>query len=512
MTAPENLRTQRTAANFAAGLLYTSVTVLVAFLATPLLLDWLGTERFGAFRAAGDWFSHLGILELGLSGALAPLLALALGRGDRGAVRSTMAEGIRAFVIVTAAAIAAGAALTLVITWLVPVTPALAADLKRACLIGLVGLLAFPLTPFRQLAEGGQRGYVVSAFLLAQSLVTTGLALLLARAGWGISGQFLALLAGQAVFVGLLVRDGLVRVPGMLGEAMRGPRDADARARLRHLNLPTFLFDLSGRVGLLTDNIVLALMLGPAKVVPLYMTQRLIVLAQGQLQGVGNSSWAGLAELHARGHHERFNARLVELTHLVAALGVAVLVPLAAYNQHFVARWVGSAHFGGDLVTVVAVINAYVLAILSLWGWCFSGTGQVRALVPVSVVGATVNLVASIVLARRVGVAGPLLGTLAGFATTTAWFLPLQLHRTFGTRIGSLAGAAVRPVLLSAPLCALVVWLARAHEPAGWIGLGAEMAAAAGILLAFWWFVVLRAVERSSYKERLRAMMPRRAP
>jgi hypothetical protein len=91
-----NLRTRRSALNFVSGVLFSAVTLVVGFIATPLLLRWLGDERYGAFRAAGDWLSQLTILELGFAGALAPLLALALGRGDDSGVLGTLGEGIRA--------------------------------------------------------------------------------------------------------------------------------------------------------------------------------------------------------------------------------------------------------------------------------------------------------------------------------------------------------------------------------------------------------------------------------
>ncbi|MBI4541911.1 MAG: polysaccharide biosynthesis C-terminal domain-containing protein [Gemmatimonadetes bacterium] len=509
MTAPANVRTRRSALNFGTGVLLSAVSVALAFVATPLILRWLGTERFGALRAAGDWLGHLSILELGLGGALAPLLALAVGRGELPAVRHTMAEGIRAYALVSGATLVAGFLLTLAMTRLVPVGAALAPDLRRACLIGLIGLLMYPLLPFRSLVEGSQRSYVLNLLLLVQNLVITGGAVLLAWRGWGITGQFLALVAGQVVFHALLARDGLARFPGLLRAAVREPRDAQARREIRRLNVPTFVFNLCGRVGLLTDNIILALLLGPAKVVPLFLTQRLLALAQVQLAGVGNASWAALAELHALDRRDVFNARLLELTRLVAALSIATVVPIAAYNHHFVARWVGDGHFGGDLVTAVAAVNAYLVPLLSLWGWCFGGTGQVGVLVPVAVVGAALNLAASVIFTRWLGIAGPLLGTLVALLTTSAWYLPRQLRRSFGTELGALLRAVMMPLAWSAPVAAALVWVARAHEPPGWPALGAEMVGSALLLLAVWWLVVLSPADRAGYRARARVVVPR---
>ncbi len=381
----------------------------------------------------------------------------------------------------------------------------LVGDLRWAVLIGAAGFALYPLLPFRVLAESGQRGYVVNLVLLLQSLVTTGLALYLAWSGGGIRGQFAALLAGQVVFSVLMLAYAARRSPGGLGELARAGRSNEARAEIRRLNVPTVLFNLAGRVGLLTDNIVLALMLGPARVVPVFLTQRLAVLAQGQLLGIANASWAALAELHALGRHEVFNARLIELTRLVAGLAVVVLVPIAAYNHHFVRLWVGSQHFGGDAITTLACINAYLVALLSLWGWCFSGSGQIRTLVPVAVAGSVVNIVTSVIATRLIGLPGPLLGTLIGSGTSSLWYFPLALRRTFGTSVPELVRAAAAPLVWGLPIGAALTWFARLHAPVGWGGLLTESGAVVALLLACWWHLGLTAGERRAFRERARA-------
>src|SRR5689334_23567430 len=185
MTAGDNFRTRRSALNFATGLLGTAVQITVAFTTTPLILRWLGAERFGAVRTAADWFGQIAIVELGLAGALSPLLAMAVGRGDEAAVRRTMGAGMRAYLRVAALATLAGLAVTFFITRLVPVDAGLVPDLQVACLIGVAGLLLYPLAPFRTLADASQRGWLINLVNLLQSLTTTGAAVFLAYRGVG---------------------------------------------------------------------------------------------------------------------------------------------------------------------------------------------------------------------------------------------------------------------------------------------------------------------------------------
>ena len=61
---------------------------------------------------------------------------------------------------------------------------------------------------------------------------------------------------------------------------------------------------------------------------------------------------------------------------------------------------------------------------MSLWTWCFSGTGRVRRVVPIALAGAVLNLAASVFLTLRLGLVGPLLGTTVAVLPVVLWALP----------------------------------------------------------------------------------------
>ena len=488
--------------------MFTVVTVIVGLFATPPLLRWLGDERFGAFRVTTDWYGYLSLFELGLSGALLPMLAKAVGRQDLELVRRTLAAGVRAYLRVGLVMLAGGLVLAAAITWLVPVSATNAADLRRGSIIVLLGIAFVPLAPFRALIEARQRGYWINLSLLLHSLLVTGLALIMAWAGWGISGQSLAgLLAGITLRV-ILSWEALRHFPGLLAASIKQAPDANVWRGLWNLNRPTLIFNLASRVGLLTDNIIVAGFLGAAPVVPFLITQRLATLAQREMQGIGNASWAALAELHARGELESFNQRLIELTTLVTALGVGFLVPLAAYNRHFVALWVGPAQYGGEALTIIASLNAILLAVFSFWGWCVTGTGRIGEMTNAMVVQSIINLVLSIILTKRLGFIGCVLGTLISFLAVSVWYLPRLLHRLFSVSLRELFGAVAAPLALGMPYAAIVWWFADISEPSSLLATAFEIGLAALLYLALWWLLVLKRAERDRWSARIR-MLPR---
>jgi O-antigen/teichoic acid export membrane protein len=199
---------------------------------------------------------------------------------------------------------------------------------------------------------------------------------------------------------------------------------------------------------------------------------------------------------------------LVELTSVVAVFGVAGLVPIAIYNRYFVMQWVGLEHYAGDWVSIIAAVNAFILALLSLWGWCFGGTGRTPLLMRSGIIETVINVGVSLMLTSRLGLVGPLVGTLTGFTAVSLWYIPKLLHRVFGTPLGRLAKATLAPLALGIPYAGGVWWMARSHPPTGWLNLGGHMAAAVLVYLALCWLLLLDRGTRRHIAQRLVRALP----
>ena len=506
----KNARTERSVVNFATGLMLQVMTLGIGIFSTPLLLHWLGDERYGAFRAATDWGNYLNLLELGIGGSLLALLAKAVGMVNYQHIRLTLATGIRAYLQIMIVMVLAGVGLGFFITHLVPVQGVLVGELQTGYWLGFLAIFLLPLTPFKLLADASQRSYFANVFIMFQSLIITGLALLLAQGGFGITGQYLAVLAGNIAFPILMCWDGLRRYPDVFSVIKDNKAQIPIEKELWKLNWSTFTLNLSGRLGLFTDNIIISYSLSPATVVPFFVTQRLATLAQTQIQGIGNATWAALADLHAKGETEKFNARLIELTRLVAVMGVTLMVAIAAYNHHFIRLWVGENRFAGDGVTLLATYNGLLLGLLSLWGWCFSGTGNQPKLVRTTALSAGINFLASILCTHFFGIIGPLLGTFIAFTTVSLWQLPLLMREVFGTSLRQLFWAVAQPLAAGIAYGLAVWYIAKSHTPWGWIGLGTEMSLAALIYLLIAWLLVLNEYERKQWSDRFKMLFSMR--
>ena len=309
----------------------------------------------------------------------------------------------------------------------------------------------------------------------------------------------------MALANGLLVVASVRRFPYVVtATPVAVEADRSARTGLRRLNWPAFVLQLSGLIGVLSDSIVIALFMSPRVVMTFFLTQRLASIAQMQLQSIGTSSWAAMAEIYGQGELTAFNQRALELTRLVTIASLALLIPIAAFNRTFIGLWVGPELHGGLRVTIAAALVALGQSLLSTWGWFFHAAGLLPRLVPVSIATVVVNLVASIICVRVYGIVGPLLDTLLSYALVSSWAFPLLMRRAFGLPIRHLARALVWPVVVGAPIMAGTAWISTQPFFQTWLGwlTGGGLSASTYLLLV--WLFLLNADDRLVWRNRLR--------
>ena len=188
-------------------------------------------------------------------------------------------------------------------------------------------------------------------------------------------------------------------------------------------------------------------------------------------------------------------------------LGVTALTPILAFNPQFLVRWLGPGIDGGERVVVAAAINAVLVGLATQWQWVFLATGRVGLLTRPALASAVLNVAASVLFTRHLGIVGPLLGTTVAYAAVHAWYLPVMLRRHFGISIRALAWAVAAPVLAGAPYAAGLWWLARDRPAPGWIGLAAEMGISALAFLAFSVAVLMDPTDRAIWRARLAGIL-----
>ena len=243
--------------------------------------------------------------------------------------------------------------------------------------------------------------------LTIQSVLTTIVSIVAAWAGFGLPRQFVAVAVSTVPTLLVLRASAIRRTAAARDYVPTDQERREVRKRLWGLSWPTFGLTICYRLSLLTDNILIAWFYGAAAVVPFFATQRLLAIAQGQVSGFTNATWAGFAHLDARGEGHRIETVMAELNRLVAVLGVAGIFPIVVYDRYFVSFWVGPQLYAGPLLAIVAGGVALILPVTNLWTSVLAGSGRLAPLVPVSVISTIWNVTVSILATKMFGVAGP---------------------------------------------------------------------------------------------------------
>lgn len=493
--------------NYLTTITASASSMVLALFTAPVLLMWLGDEKWGAYRILLNVVGHFGLLEFGLGTAVTAMLVQAYAKGNHEFQERIVGTAFRWYAWVTAVTIVIGLCGWPIVCWLIPVAPGYVDDLFYGYLIALGTLLFLPLSPLRIALQARQRSYIVTGALFAQMVMSILLSLLFAYAQFGISGQVLAHFVGLLASWSIMLLVGYRHVGHVRARHVRTKPSEETRRRLWSLNGPAFVMEVSGRLSLMSDNIIVSIVLGPAAVTPFFLTQRLALLVEAQLQGLANAGWAGLAEMHAKGFHEVFNQRLLELTKLVTMAGVAILLPIVVFNEAFMSLWVGEQYYQGGMFTLVTSANALLMSMITVWGMTLRGLGILRPQAKVFALQTVVNVTFSIVLTLHLGSIGPVLGTLISFLSITIWRLPLVLKASFGTSLSGLAHVAIAPIVLG--VMQVVMWdlYSNDWQPTNWLELVAAILGALTLYSMSAVLLICNQSERRLWLERVRTFL-----
>ena len=415
MTIHKPLKRSRTRAfllTLASGQAHSLITMIVGFLATPILLQHLGTERFGIWRVLEVWIAYLGLIPQCIGQAVGFLILPLLTGTDDDRLRRFVATAAVTSAIVAMLAALAGSVLAPALPSIAAVPTGLEAETRQAFLI--VIWTTVPLAPFlllRSAFEADQRGYLVNAILGVTTLLATGLAVLLATSGAGLAGQAVAIAAGvifQALLFGLLALH--------LYPWIRRPSRPDW-ANLRGIiqrSLTLVLLAVLGGVAARIEYQFVIFFEGPVETANYSLGQRLFLVYGGLVAAVGNSIWAPLADLYHRGESVCLREQLGRAIRFVAVAGTAGAITLLATTPSFLRLWVGDGFDPGPLARLGFAVTYPLLGINILLTWVLSATAHNRAMLAGTTTYFVVTLTAGVILGWYHGAGGVAWGTAAG--------------------------------------------------------------------------------------------------
>lgn len=400
---------------------------IVGLLTVPLVLGYLGKERFGLWSTITTVVAWVALFDLGIANGLVNLVSRAHGRDDR-------EEAARSVSTALALLLGIAGALAIVVAVAGPLVPWSAvlavrgavddATVRWAVVAALATLVVgMPLSIVPQIYAGYQKSYVTNAAAVI-----------------GVAAGFGALLVALRAKAGMPTLVVTFGVGGILASAagliyafrsmpwLRFRRSGVSRQAVRSLmsrSFPLFLFQIGALAVNETQAIVLAHRCNLAAVADYAILMRLYILAVGLIQMSTASFAPSFREAHERGDHGWFRAAFMTFLRVRLALAGAAAVTLVLLGNLLLRVWLRRtdvAFSAGVWVTLAVTIvcvtwttaHVDVMAIMDrLW-----------VLVALVALNGAVTVALTYALAPKFGI----LGVVAAFAATTilvlSWLVP----------------------------------------------------------------------------------------
>lgn len=468
----------------------TGWAIVVTLATVPLLLRGLGAEAFGTwillqtFSATTGWLS---LADLGMGVATVREVARTAAAGDRRAVASSVASSLGVYGIgaaLSAVALAALGPVLLPALFSTPaeIRPALATAVRWFALqvVAELAMLA-AMAAF----EGMQRLDRARWFDVARRTAVAAASVPLALA----TGDLVAVAAGAALATSAVAVAALLVLVVPLRHDHLVPSVARAR-RLIGFGAQAGLVRGTGVLHRTMDRLVVGALLGPAPVALVEVATQVQNGVSAVLSTTSHVATSSAAWVHTRGDPGALEELLVRGTRYSTLATVTVAAVVAVLADPLVEAWVGSAYREAAPLVVLGLVYLASQAPLQVGSNILQGLGLVRAVLGPAALAVVVNLVASVVLTRWLGVSGAFLGTLVGGAVLTPLLLRSVLRHS-GTTLGSFTRSALRPAVPPAALGALAAAGALLLPASPWARLLAGLAAGglAAALVAWRWSI-----------------------
>lgn len=412
--------------NFSTRIILTILNIAIGFFATPLLLKYLGHEDYSLFKLTYDWLSSISFLEQILtSSALGILATLSDSNRDH-----YTHYAFKKFVKVSFIFLGLSILMIPFLPHLFTISDNKINEVRIGFFIGSIGFLFLPVTILRTWIEFHEKSYLLNMVRSLQNIFQVLVAIFLAYLAYGIIGQFVAFLIGQfilATFIYLFFK----KTHNKDEVKVHHSDITEFDKALRKNNINSLTLSLSSKLSFLSDTLILGFFFKPIDILPFSLTQKLTQMVQENIQNLGNSSWATLASLQRAEKHQEFEDTLISLTRVTIFMSIVMTIPILFLNHSFIALWVGEKFYAGDTITTIAILNTYFMGIFSLWGWCLSGTGKIKAQIPIYTINAIINFTTALIFIKLVGISGPIIGTLIGFLTAYLFLIPQTLAKEF---------------------------------------------------------------------------------
>jgi len=429
-----------------------AVNAAVTLVLTPYVLRELGVARYGVWILTSSFIGYYGFLDLGFRAGITQYLTRYLASRDYEKASDCLSSSVVVLsllgVVMTILSIGGAYAAP----YLFELPAGMAHEAFWCILIyGICSAVQCVLSPFSAIFTAKQRFDLANVIGIVTRLLTAGGIFAVLKTGQGLIGVSVA-------YCGVNVIEYLVRwkVSCRLVPELEVSWRRSNLARLREIASFggwNFLISVNFFIYQYVPNILIGAFMPIAAVGHYALATGLSQRLNSVLSPVPQVVYPAATELHVQD-----DLRALEnLYHKASRLMILVMIPVvlmaAFWANDFYRLWIGEKYLSGDPFQSVAVIFQ-ILLIGTVT--CFSssvaqqiimGTGRVRLVSTLLIIGSILNLSFSLILIRSFGLAGVAIATVIASVAIDMIAMPLMLQRVLGfSATAFIRNACMRPI------------------------------------------------------------------
>lgn len=422
-------RTQKSVRNIAFSIGYQLVTLFSNFLMKTILIKNLGIQYTGVSALFTDILTVLSVAELGFGTAVSYALYRPLYEKDDIQIAKLMRLYQKIYRIVFSVIIAAGIVCLIFLKYIVKDVPDIKENIHIIFIFFVLKTAVSYLFVYKAtLIEANQEKHIVCAIGIVVCILTAiseAVAVAVFKSYIGYLAVMVTMVIVQNVIISLVANRRYPMLKSEYNERLSLFERKEIFKNVRAL----VIYKISGALQKGVDSVIISAMLGTSLVGFLSYYKMIVNNVDSLFGQVFEAIKPSVGNLAASENSERQYAVFKKMCFLSFAIGNFIAVSLITLLNPFITLWLGSDYLLGRNIVIMLTADIYIITMVRPYESFRNANalfvqGKYRPAIMV-----ILNIVLSIGLANKWGMAGVLFATVAARLLTHVWYDPQLIYR-----------------------------------------------------------------------------------
>ena len=456
-------RTRRLFGNAAVLTLAQMSGVLVSLVVTPYILTSIGIKNYGLWILIGSVLAYVGLLQLSLGRGTIRFIALHAERDEYEVVRRIVSYGVAWHLV---AAVLLTPVAWLIARYVLPHLSISAGMLNTARTVFLLTfayvLVAGAVRPLSALLIGLERMWLTSLATIGSQVLYAVSVVGLLVSGAGIYALPIALLLNACA----LGTTYYVMARKLIGRVFGNPFALDRAVRTDLLKFGSWfqVTNLAGIVNTETDAILIATWVNVESVGLYGISDKIARLVRMVPLALLPPLLPAATGIYAQGNRKKLARTILDSSRMLGFLTVGTAGFVIATSPLIMTTWLGRAYPDVPTITTLLLLAYTVNNLTGVGTTVVAAVGKPRYESEYAVIGMTLNIGATVILAPFFGLYGVIGGTVIGVVLCSVYFI-WRFNRIMGLPLWEHTGAWLWRLVVATLIPVAVALLVRLALP-----------------------------------------------